>query len=466
MSASEDPRRRVPAVEGLLQQAGMLALAARHGRGPLLRELRSLLDELRALAGREPAALEARLPDLEQELGRRLEAAARPSLRRVVNATGVVVHTNLGRAPLPAAAAARVAEVAAGYSNLELDLASGGRGQREGHIEGCLQRLLGAAGSVVVNNCAAALLLAVDTLAAGREVLVSRGELVEIGGSFRIPDVLRKGGARLVEVGTTNRTRLADYRAALSPATGLILKVHPSNFRIVGFSESPSLPELVGLAREAGLPLVEDLGSGYLGGLPGLEDEPSLRDSLAAGVDLVAVSGDKLLGGPQAGLLVGHAELCAALRRNPLYRALRVDKLTLAALAAVLAEHAAGRAAASVPVARMLSLPAAAVEARASALRRRLAADCPALETGLRPDSSAVGGGAAPTLEVPTVLLTVARPGWSAERLAARLRSAATPVVGRVLDDRLALDLRTVAEDEEPLLLAALREAAGEAAPA
>ena len=443
----------------------MRALAARHGRGPLLRELRGLLDELRSLGGREPAALEARLPGLERELAGRLEAAARPSLRRVLNATGVVVHTNLGRAPLPAAAAARLAEVASGYSNLELDLQTGGRGQREDHVEGRVQRLLGAEGAVVVNNCAAAVMLAVDTLAAGREVLVSRGELVEIGGSFRVPDVLRKGGARLVEVGTTNRTRLSDYRAALSPAAAMILKVHPSNFRIVGFSESPSLPELAGLAREAGLPLVEDLGSGYLGGLPALQGELSLRDSLAAGVDLAAVSGDKLLGGPQAGLLVGRAALCAALRRNPLYRALRVDKLTLAALAAVLAEHESGRAAQSVPVARMLSLSATDVEARAAALRQRLAAGGSALETALHPGSSAVGGGAAPTLELPTVLLFVARPGWSAERLAARLRAAATPVVGRVVDGRLALDLRTVAEDEEPLLLAALREAAGEEAP-
>ncbi len=464
MSGTEDPRRLVPAVESLLQRDGVQALVGRYGRQPVLRELRELLDELRALAAREPGQLTARLALLEVELRRRLGAADQPSLRRVVNATGVVVHTNLGRAPLPAAAVARVAEIAAGYCNLELDLESGERGQRESHIEGRVQRLLGAEGAVVVNNCAAALMLAVNTLAEGREVPVSRGELVEIGGSFRIPDVLRKGGARLVEVGTTNRTRLSDYRAALSPATAMILKVHPSNFRIVGFSEGPSLTELAGLAREAGLPLVEDLGSGYLGGLPALASEPALRESLAAGVDLVAVSGDKLLGGPQAGLLVGRADLCAALRRNPLYRALRVDKLTLAALAAVLAEHEAGRAEESVPVVRMLALSAAAVAARATALRQRLQQACPRLETALVEGASAVGGGAAPTLEVPTVLLSVALPGWSAEQLAARLRRASTPVVGRIVEDRLALDLRTVGADEEPLLLAALAEAADEEA--
>ena len=467
MSPTEDPRRLVPAVESLLQRDGVQALVGRHGRQPALRELRALLDELRALAAREPGQLTARVAGLETELGRRLAAADRPSLRRVVNATGVVVHTNLGRAPLPAAAAARVAEIAAGYCNLELDLESGGRGQRESHIEDRVQRLLGAESAVVVNNCSAAVMLTVNTLAERREVPVSRGELVEIGGSFRIPDVLRKGGARLVEVGTTNRTRLSDYRAALSPATAMILKVHPSNFRIVGFSEGPSLTELAGLAREAGLPLVEDLGSGYLGGLPALASEPALRESLAAGVDLVAVSGDKLLGGPQAGLLVGRADLCSALRRNPLYRALRVDKLTLAALAAVLAEHEAGRAEQGVPVVRMLALPAAAVAARATALRQRLQQQCPRLDSALVEGASAVGGGAAPTLEVPTVLLSVALPGWSAEQLAARLRRASTPVVGRIVEDRLALDLRTVGADEEPLLLAALAEAAdGEARPA
>lgn len=455
---SQDLRRRVPAVESLLQREGLQALAELHGREALLRELRGLLDELRGAAG-DGLAFEAGLARLEAELGQRLARATAPSLRRVVNATGVVVHTNLGRAPLSAAAAESVAALARGYSNLEFDLESGGRGQRESHIEQRLFRLLRSEAALVVNNCAAAVLLAVNTLAEGREVLVSRGELVEIGGAFRIPDVLRKGGARLVEVGTTNRTRLSDYRAALSPQTALILKVHPSNFRILGFSESPSLAELSACAHAAGLPLVEDLGSGHLGGLPALASEPTVQQSLAAGVDLVAFSGDKLLGGPQAGLLVGRRALVDELRRNSLYRALRVDKLTLAALTAVLAEHESGRGASDVPVTAYLGLPAEAVRARAITLAALLQLSFPSLAAQVEPGTSAVGGGAAPTLELPTWLLCLSLPGCDAEQLAARLRGCATPVVARIVDGRVALDLRTVSEDEQALLEAGLLEA-------
>ncbi|HEX9188137.1 MAG TPA: L-seryl-tRNA(Sec) selenium transferase, partial [Vicinamibacteria bacterium] len=376
-----DPRRRIPSVDQALARPEVQALVGRHGRPAVVRALRAALDALR-LPG--PGSIEPALARLPEDVAARVEAFARPSLRRVVNATGVVVHTNLGRAPLSPEAVARVAEVASSYSNLEYDLSRGERGNRETHAEARLRELLGVEATVVVNNCAAAVLLAVNTLAEGREVLVSRGELVEIGGSFRIPDVLGKGGARLREVGTTNRTRLADYRAALSPAAGMILKVHPSNFRIVGFTEEPPLEELSALAREAGIPLVEDQGSGLLEPLPGaLASEATAARALRSGADVVAFSGDKLLGGPQAGLAAGRRAFVEPMRRNPLYRALRVDKMTLAALDATLLEHECGRAAERVPVLRMIHAPLEELRARASAFASALAAAAPRLRPTL-----------------------------------------------------------------------------------
>jgi L-seryl-tRNA(Ser) seleniumtransferase len=460
-AASPDLRRRVPSVEQVLARPDVRALEARFGPAPVREGVRALLDDARrqAAAGDE-AALTAALAALPEQLGQRLGAAVRPSLVRVINATGVVVHTNLGRAPLPAPAAAGVALLAGSYSNLEYDLARGERGQREAHAEGRLQRLLGAGGTVVVNNNAAAVLLAVNTFAEGREVLVSRGELVEIGGSFRIPEILGKGGARLREVGTTNRTRLSDYQSALGPATGMLLKVHPSNFRMLGFTESPRLEELVELARQARVPLVEDLGSGLLAPLPPpLDGEPTAGHSLAQGVDVVTMSGDKLLGGPQAGLVAGRRDLVDALRRNPLYRALRVDKMTLAALDAVLVEHEAGRAARTVPVVAMLTLSAAQVRARAEALAAALREAAPGLDVDVRDGASAAGGGAAPAVDLPTALVTLATPARRADALAAALRAGQPPVVARVAEDRLVLDLRTVAPEEEPVLLQALLHA-------
>jgi L-seryl-tRNA(Ser) seleniumtransferase len=448
----------VPAVEQVLQLPEVRALEERFGPVPVRAALRELLDEARrAAATGEEGALQAALAALPQALARRLEGRAAPSLVRVLNATGVVIHTNLGRAPLPPAAAARVAELAAGYSNLEYDLASGERGQREEHAEGRLRRQLGAESTVVVNNNAAAVLLAVNTFAQGREVLVSRGELVEIGGSFRIPDLLEKSGARLREVGTTNRTRLADYRAALGPDTGLILKVHPSNFRIVGFTESPDIGELVALAHEAGLPLVEDLGSGLLEALPPpLDGEPTAGERLAQGVDVVTMSGDKLLGGPQAGLAAGRGDLLSAMRRNPLYRALRVDKMTLAALDVVLAEHEAGRASQTVPVVAMLALTREEMGARAAAFAGALRGAVPGLDVDVRDGSSAAGGGAAPTVDLPTVLVTLAYAARKADEISASLRHGRPPVVARVAEGRLVLDLRTVDPADEKVLLAAL----------
>jgi L-seryl-tRNA(Ser) seleniumtransferase len=459
--AGLDPRRLVPSVDHALQRPEVQAVVGVHGRAAVLRALRAALDDLRRRAAEGETGVEESLAGLAADVARRIEATAQPSLVRVVNATGVVVHTNLGRAPLLPEAAARVAEIASSYSNLEYDLARGERGDREVHSEARLRELLGTEATVVVNNCAAAVLLAVNTLAEGREVVVSRGELVEIGGSFRIPDVLRKGGTRLREVGTTNRTRLADYRGALGSETGLILKVHPSNFRIVGFTESPAAEELAELAHGAGLPLLEDQGSGLVEPLPGaLAAEATAAQALRAGADAVTFSGDKLLGGPQAGLIAGRRAVVEPMRKNPLYRALRVDKMTLAALDATLVEHEAGRARERVPVLRMIHAPIAEIRARAEALARALDARAPALRAVVRDDESAVGGGAAPTLGVPTAVVAVTHPRLGPDRLAAALRAGRPPVVVRVAEDRIVIDLRTVRPDEEQILLDALAAAA------
>ncbi len=453
-----DPRRSLPSVDRALRRPELRALADSHGRAAVREAVRQALDARRrgAREGGEPL-----LPALVSEVADRLERSASPSLRPVINATGVVVHTNLGRAPLAPSAAARVAEIASRYSNLEYDLERGERGSREVHAERRLRALLGVEATAVVNNCAAAVLLAINTLAEGREVLVSRGELVEIGGSFRIPEVLRKGGARLREVGTTNRTRLGDYRAALSPETALILKVHPSNFRVVGFTEEAPLPELAALANEAGIPLLEDQGSGALDRLPGaLAGEATVRGALEAGADVVAFSGDKLLGGPQAGLLAGKNRFVEPMRRNPLYRALRVDKMTLAALDATLLENEAGRAGENVPVLRMLQQGRDELLARASALVEALAQSAPGLGARLLEAESAVGGGASPTVGLPTVAVAIDPGADGPDRFAARLRAATPPVVARVVADRVVLDLRTVSPDEEAPLRAALAQAA------
>ncbi|HTS72984.1 MAG TPA: L-seryl-tRNA(Sec) selenium transferase [Gaiellaceae bacterium] len=376
--------------------------------------------------------------DLGERALRELSSAREPSLRRVLNATGVIVHTNLGRAPLPAAALERALEVGGSYSNLEYDLDEGARGSRQDHVAAILRRLTGAEGALVVNNNAAAVLLALAALAEGREVLVSRGELIEIGDGFRIPDVLARSGARLREVGTTNRTRAADYERAIGPETAVLLRVHQSNFRVVGFTEQPSVAELAAVAARHGLPLVDDLGSGALS--PSntvlLGDEPTAREALAEGADLVCFSGDKLLGGPQAGIVVGRAELVEKLRRHPLQRALRADKLTLAALEGTLGVYLdPERAAREVPVLRMLHEPAEAVRARAERLAKATGGEVE--ETVAR-----VGGGALPLAELPSFACAVE------EELAAALRGADRPVVGVIRDGRLLLDCRTLTDEE------------------
>src|SRR3954466_8869651 len=379
--------------------------------------------------------------DLVERALAELSSARAPALRRALNATGVIVHTNLGRAPLPDAALARALEVGRGYSNLEYDLGEGARGSRQDHVAGILRRLTGTEAALVVNNNAAAVLLALAALAEGREVLVSRGELIEIGDGFRIPDVLARSGARLREVGTTNRTRAADYERAIGPETALLLRVHQSNFRVVGFTEQPRLEELVRVGRSHGLPVVDDLGSGVL---TRLEDEPSAKDALDAGADLVCFSGDKLLGGPQAGIVVGRGELVEKLRRHPLQRALRADKLTLAALEGTLALYLdPARAAVEIPVLRMLQEPVKTVRARAERLAALVGGE-------VEQTTARVGGGARPRAELPGFAVAVE------ETLAVPLREGHPPVVSIVREGRCLLDCRTVADAEVDELAAAV----------
>ena len=382
--------------------------------------------------------------DLGEQLRAELHAARAPRLRRVLNATGVIVHTNLGRAPLAASALEQVIEAARGYSNLEYDLEAGARGTRQAHVTELVRRLTGAEAALVVNNNAAAVLLALAALAEGREVLVSRGELIEIGDGFRIPDVLARSGARLVEVGTTNRTSAADYERAIGPDTALLLRVHQSNFRVVGFTEQPSVEDLAAVAAQHGLPLVDDLGSGVL---VSLEGEPSARGSLAAGADLVCFSGDKLLGGPQAGIVVGRADLVDRLRRHPLQRALRADKLTLAALEGTLGLYLdPERALREVPVLRMLNEPLETVRERAE----RLAA---AVGGEIEETVGRVGGGALPLAELPSYACAVE------ESLVEPLRLGEPPVVGVLRDGRLLLDCRTLTDAEAEEVAAAVAAA-------
>jgi L-seryl-tRNA(Ser) seleniumtransferase len=435
--------RDLPSVDEL---AGDGRLAGAAPRPLLVSAARSALARAREelQAGEEPG-------DLVERVESELAAARGARLRRAINATGVIVHTNLGRAPLAREALERVNAVAGGYSNLEYDLGEGGRGSRQDHVAPILRRLTGAEAALVVNNNAAAVLLALAALAEGREVLVSRGELIEIGDGFRIPDVLARSGARLREVGTTNRTRAGDYDRAIGPETGLLLRVHQSNFRVVGFTEQPRLADLVRVARAHGLPLVDDLGSGALFASSSLllGDEPTARESLEAGADLVCFSGDKLLGGPQAGIIVGRAELVERLRRHPLQRALRADKLTLAALEATLALYLDPELAArEVPVLRMLAGPLETVRARAQRLASLVGGD-------VEPTIGRVGGGALPLTELPSFACAVE------EELASRLRETEPPVIGVVRDGRCLLDCRTLRDEELDDVAAAVAAARG-----
>jgi len=458
----------IPSIDELLRRPVVRALETRYGSAATVAALRGAAADVRRAitAGHEVVGdLTAVVSRIEGAATARLEEMFRPSLEPVINATGVIIHTNLGRAPLAAAAIARVADVAAGYSTLEYDVGLGARGRRDAHAEPLLCRLSGAEAGVVVNNNAAATLLTLAALAAGREVVVSRGELVEIGGGFRVPDVMRASGAELREVGTTNKTRASDYAAAVTQRTALILRVHPSNFRMEGFTDRPTLHELVAVGKRLNVPVAEDLGSGFLdpqreGGATTQPDpvsrvEPSVASTVAAGVDVCCFSGDKLLGGPQAGIIVGRASLLELIRRHPLMRALRVDKMTYAALEATLAEYASGRAESTVPVRRMLAMSTDEIRERADRL---------AVALGRKPDwhvevvrgVSAVGGGSAPGVDLPTWLVAITKTALSPDALIERLRGLPRPVIARIHDDRVTLDLRTVAIDQDAALVTLL----------
>ncbi len=466
--SKSDLYRLLPSVDDLLRAPELAPLLAREGPAALTEAIRSVLEQLREeiSSGRLGNAenVQLALSGLPDAIARSLRAAMAFSLHPVINATGVVLHTNLGRAPLAEAAIKRISEVAGRYSNLEFDVAAGERGKRDVHVERLFSRLLNQEGvsgirTVVVNNCAAAVMLALNTLAEGGEVVVSRGELVEIGGSFRVPDVMSKSGATLREVGTTNRTRIEDYDRAINERTRLLLRVHRSNFAIIGFTEQPPLEALCELGRKHKIPVMEDLGGGALLPLRSMGiNESGVADSLRAGVDLVTYSGDKMLGGPQAGMLSGREELIKRVRLNPLFRALRVDKLTYAALEATLMEYVRQNHDA-IPFVRMLRAPAEQVLKRAEALRERLRS-ARRLQAGIISGESLVGGGSAPTSTLPTSLLAIAVESLSADELAARLRANSPPVIVRVEEGRVLLDLRTVQEDEEAELLRALMEIA------
>lgn len=462
--AVSDPRRLIPSVDRLLLSGALGALLERVGRARLREALQAVQAEVRAslAAGGQVPEWIADPVWYAERAGALLEAWGRPSLRPVINATGVVLHTNLGRAPLAEAAIGAMIRVAEGYSNLEYDIAQGTRGSRHDHCVALLRELTGAEAALVVNNNAAAVVLALNTLAEGREAVVSRGELVEIGGSFRVPEIMARSGARMREVGATNRTHRADYEAAITDATAAILKVHRSNFRVVGFTSEVEIEVLAELARSRGVPLINDLGSGLilpLAGL-GLPPEPTVGEVIRAGADVVTMSGDKLLGGPQAGIILGRADLIARMRRNPLCRAVRVDKLTLAALEATLTLYRdPARAKREVPVLRMLTMTADEVAARAAALARSLEA-C-GVEAACLPGESAVGGGAFPGATLPTTLVAIGRPDRDGEALLRSLREGDPAVVARMVDGRVVLDPRTVLPLQEPALIEAVRRAAG-----
>jgi L-seryl-tRNA(Ser) seleniumtransferase len=450
--------RSIPSIEQLRQRPAILALEARYGRAAVVDAIRAEAAAARDRGDSPPDGI-AVADAIERGAIERL-AAEGPSLRRVINATGVILHTNLGRAPLARAAAERVARLSAGYTNLEYDLEVGARGRRDVHAERLLCRLTRADAAVVVNNNAAATLLVLAAIANGREVIISRGELLEIGGGFRVPDVLAQSGAVLREVGTTNRTRAADYAAAIGDRTALILRVHPSNFRIEGFTKRPLVSELVDLGRRFNVLVAEDLGSGYLGSKgvapPSLRDEPIVSHSVAAGVDVVMFSGDKLLGGPQAGIIAGREAVITRIRKHPLIRALRVDKLTYAALEATLEEFAAGRADATVPVAAMLAMPIEEIARRAHALAETLSAR--GVQATVVDGESTIGGGSAPGVTLPTRLVRIRHPALTAFALESHLRRHDPPIITRIENDHVVLDLRTVDGADDETLVRCLKD--------
>ncbi len=446
-------------MQRILELPQAAALERQASRSALVTSVRTVLDAARAELLRDASAAAPAPEELLARAGTLMTAAAVPGLRQAINATGIVLHTNLGRAPLAAAALEAVEAVSRGYSNLEFDLETGTRGTRTQGIEPLLSQLTGAEAGLAVNNAAAAVLLALSAIAGGGEVIVSRGELVEIGGGFRIPDVIRQGGAQLVEVGTTNKTRLADYRDAITPRTRMLLKIHQSNYRIVGFTAEAGIAELSALARDRQLVLMHDLGSGALIDLRrfGRPYEPTVRDAVAAGANLVAFSGDKLMGGPQAGILVGDAQAVAPLRRHPLLRALRLDKMSLAALEATLRLYRDPDAAVdAIPVLRMLAQDEATLSARADRLRALLEG---VVAASVESSTGHAGGGTLPDSVIPSRAVAVQCATVAADLLAARLRRQVPAVIGRVAGGRLLLDMLALRDIDIPVVASAVREA-------
>ena len=455
--------KELPKVDRILGWPEISALLAKHPRPEVIVAVRTVLEQLREqvrnngdTALLEPSRITAQVSSV-------LAARSRPSLQAVVNGTGVVVHTNLGRSPLADEAEEAIHTVSTGYSNLEFDLFTGERGTRYGHVEGLICELTGAEAALVVNNNAAAVILALSSLAQGREVIVSRGELVEIGGSFRIPDVMRQSGAKLFEVGTTNRTHIRDFQTAITDATALLLKVHTSNFAIIGFTAETSVAEMSTLGQESGIPVMLDAGSGCLIDLSpfGISGEPTIRQYLDAGADIVTFSGDKLLGGPQAGLIAGKRQFVEPMKRHPLLRALRMDKLSLASLEATLRLYRDERQAlAAIPTLRMLTMTAEQLTRRADMMTRRLRRTLPdTVKLVKHPGESSAGGGSFPLLQLPTTLIEVGVAGHSPQQVEAALRRAATPVLGRIYRDRFLLDVRTIMDRDLPVLAQSISEA-------
>ena len=453
----------LPSVDEVLRREDVVALAGLDGRAAATVAAREVLAKMRAEIARgtlDENGVRIAVESIGEAVQRELRRELAYSLRAVINASGVILHTNLGRAPLSEKALQHAREVSTRYSNLEFDLESGERGKRDVHVDRLFARLLGGereVSTVVVNNNAAAVMLALNSLAEGGEVIVSRGELVEIGGSFRIPDVMSKSQATLREVGTTNRTRIADYEKAINDRTRLLLRVHRSNFQIVGFTETPPLGELVALGNARGIPVMEDLGSGALFDLAqvGVGEEPTIADSLHAGVDVVTYSGDKLLGGPQAGMVSGRKDLVAKIRSNPMFRALRVDKLIYAALEATLLSYAREDFDA-IPALRFLRTPAEEIRQRAESMGDELKKQSSRYAVEIVPAETAIGGGSAPGATVASFALALTFDGMSARQLSDALRRAETPVIGRVEEERVLLDLRTVFPEQDASVLAAL----------
>jgi L-seryl-tRNA(Ser) seleniumtransferase len=463
-AAKSELYKLLPSVDEVLRRENAAGLISEHGRAAVTDAARSVLTSLRAEIGRgalDEQGVQRAMEEIGNDLARQLKQELAYSLRAVINATGVILHTNLGRAPLSGAALDHAREVSVGYSNLEFELESGERGKRDVHVDRLFARLLGEVerdvSTIVVNNNAAAVMLALNSLAEGGEVIVSRGELVEIGGSFRIPDVMSKSQAVLREVGTTNRTRIGDYEKAISERTKLLLRVHRSNFQIVGFTETPPLSELFALGQAHGIPVMEDLGSGAIFDLAdvGASHEPTIADSLRTGVDVVTYSGDKLLGGPQAGIISGRRDLVAKIRSNPMFRALRVDKMIYGALEATLLSYLRQDYDA-IPALRFLRIPAQEVHGRAEKVAEALRQQSSRFAIEVIESQTAIGGGSAPGSTVPTFVIALVFDGMSAHQLAEALRAAEIPVVGRVEEERVLLDLRTVFPEQDEAVLKAL----------